>query len=129
MTAHDPRSYTTSIFEPENGYDSTRRPAPPCSRCHGDGQVCNACERPGAECRCPDSRLPTPRACPQCSGDTPPRLPKPDALLRLHWWCMRQAARFDRSGYDRPPGCPLLARAFDWVGGRAANLYRWREGR
>lgn len=115
---------TTTILEPADGYRTSARPlAPPCDRCYGDGQVCNACERPGDACRCPDSRLPTPKACPECGGNTPPRAPPPDALLRLHWWCMRQATRFDGPGY------PLIAALLDWVGGRAADLYRWRSGR
>jgi len=114
---------TTSILEPADGYRIGARPlAPPCSRCHGDGQVCNVCELPGDECRCPDHGLPTPQACPDCGGaDRPP--PRADALLRFHWWCLGQAARHDRPGY------PLLAFLFDWVGGRAGDLYRWRRGR
>jgi hypothetical protein len=33
-------------------------------------------------------------------------------LVRLRWWCARQAFRH-----------PRLARAFDWIGGRAADLH------
>jgi len=100
---------TTSILEPADGY---RTPARPLA----------LCERPGDECRCPDHGLPTPRACPDCGGaDRPP--PRAPALLRFHWWCLDQAARHDRPGY------PLLAFLFDWVGGRAADLYRWRASR
>jgi len=39
-----------------------------------------------------------------------------ELLLRFHWWCMRQATRYDRPGYS------LRSFACDWVGGRAANL-------
>lgn len=123
MTTSGSRSYTVSLFEPADSYRSPAvRTAPPCHRCHGDGRVCNACERPGDECGCQDRALPTPKACPDCGGsDDPP--PRADALLRFHWWCMKQATRHDRPGY------PLLASLFDWVGGRAVVLYRWRVGR
>jgi len=114
-------SYTVRVFDDADDY-RTPRAAPPCSQCRGDGQVCNACGRPGAECRCPDDRLPTPKACPGCGG-RPTRKPRKPALVRLHWWCMRQATRFDRPGY------PLLAHLFDWVGGRAADLHRATERR
>jgi hypothetical protein len=37
-----------------------------CRACKDDGQVCNECEKPGDECKCPDSSLPTPKPCPKC---------------------------------------------------------------
>ncbi len=114
------RPYTTSIFESDGYRSPAVRRTLPCVRCHGDGRVCNACELPGDECDCPDRGLPTPIPCPDCGGaDDPP--PRASTLLRLHWWCMAQAARFDRPGY------PLIAFAFDWVGGRAADLYTRRS--
>jgi hypothetical protein len=39
-------------------------------------------------------------------------------LMRLHWWCMGMAKRFDAPGY------PPLAAAFDIIGGWAAKLDR-----
>jgi hypothetical protein len=40
-------------------------------------------------------------------------------LMRFHWWCMAMATRLDRPGYS------WRALAFDWLGGRAANLSRY----
>jgi hypothetical protein len=37
-----------------------------CKICHGSGSVCNDCRKPGGECCCPDSALPTPMPCPAC---------------------------------------------------------------
>jgi hypothetical protein len=52
------------------------------------------------------------------------RPPKPrSSLLRFHGWCIAQASKHDRPGY------PWLAAVFDWVGGRAADLYLWTERR
>lgn len=94
----------------------------PCRRCEGDGQVCNACGRPGDACQCSDDQLPTPMTCPACDGRTAPRPLSP--FMRLHWWCMAQATKHDRPGrYTR------LAAAFDWLGGRAARLDRWAKSR
>ena len=44
-------------------------------------------------------------------------------LMRLHWWCMAQASKYDRPGYSR------RAATFDWIGGRAAGLHRWLRKR
>ena len=38
------------------------------------------------------------------------------ALLSFHWWCMRQARKYDRPGYS------VRAFVFDWLGGRALDL-------
>jgi hypothetical protein len=112
-------SYTVTVFE-RDGYRGNCPTPSPCSHCLGDGQVCNVCERPGGVCRCPESSLPTPMACPDCGGinQLPPL---PGMLIRFHWWCMWRASCHDRPGY------PLIAFLFDWVGGRAADLGRWME--
>lgn len=38
-------------------------------------------------------------------------------LIDFHWWCLRQAAKYDRPGYS------IRAFAFDWIGGRAVDLF------
>jgi|HubBroStandDraft_1064217.scaffolds.fasta_scaffold126240_4 hypothetical protein len=114
------RTYKTTLFEPDGYRSPEHRPEPACKRCHGDGLVCSACALPADECQCWGSALPTPKACPDCGGkDDPP--PKASRLVRLHWWCLAQAAKHDRPGYS------LVAFAFDWVGGRAAELHRRRR--
>jgi hypothetical protein len=112
-------SYTVTVFE-RDGYRGNCPAPPPCSHCLGDGQVCNVCERPGGGCRCPESSLPTPMACPTCGGSHRPE-PKMPTLIRFHWWCMKQATKRDCAGYS------LRAFLFDWVGGRAADLHQWGQ--
>lgn len=38
-------------------------------------------------------------------------------LIDFHWWCLRQAAKYDQAGYS------FTSFVFDWLGGRAVDLF------
>ena len=39
-----------------------------CNLCHGSKQVCNICEKPGVDCLCKESELPSAMTCPACEN-------------------------------------------------------------